>query len=71
MITQGKQFLPYAVGKKVYGAGRSYPNSGPTQDKLGYKERDKKHKARRAALLRRLKSRQSGNFMSPDIGRKL
>ena len=65
-----KQFLPYLVGNKVYGGGRSFPNLGPS-DPLGYRERDLKAAARRSALLRRLKARASGNYLSPDIGRKL
>lgn len=65
-----KQYLPYLVGNKVYGGGRSFPNIGPS-DKLGYRERDLKHKAKRSALLRRLKAQQSGNYMSPDVGREI
>jgi hypothetical protein len=70
MLTYGKQHQPYAVGNKIYGGGRSFPNLGPS-DKMGYRERDLKHAARRAALLRRLKAKQKGNYMSPDIGRKI
>lgn len=56
-------FNSYAAGNKVYGAGRSNPTSGPV-DKLGFRERDLAAKARRNAILRRLKARQGGKFMS-------
>lgn len=58
-------FNSYAAGNKTYGFGRSNPTMGPV-DKLGYKERDAKHSARRNAILRRLKANQKGNFNSPD-----
>lgn len=56
-------YIPYAAGKKIYGGGRTAPNIGPV-DKLGYRERDAKVRARRNALLRRMKSGQAGNFKS-------
>lgn len=62
-------FNPYAAGAKVYGGGRSNPTSGPV-DKLGYKERDLATKARRNALLRRMKAMQKGKYMTPDYLRK-
>lgn len=55
----------YAAGNKVYGFGRSNPTSGPV-DKTGYRERDLATRARRNALLRRLKAGAAGNFMSQD-----
>jgi len=58
-------FNSYAVGHKVYGGGRDFPNSGPV-DKLGYRERDRKTRARRNALLRRLKAGQGKKYMSKD-----
>lgn len=61
---------PYAVGNKIYGGGRSNPTSGPV-DKLGYKERDAKSAARRAAVLRRMQANQKGNFASADAQRKV
>jgi hypothetical protein len=70
MLLHGKQYLPYAVGNKVYGGGRSYPTSGPV-DKTGYRERDLQLKARRNAMLRRLKALQKKNWRSPDVGREL
>jgi len=58
-------FNPYAAGNKIYGGGRSNPTSGPV-DKAGYRERDLKSKARRNALLRRMKATQTGRYMSSD-----
>jgi hypothetical protein len=57
--------MPYAVGNKVYGGGRPFPTNGPV-DPTGYRERDARSKARRNALLRRMKSDQSGKFGSAD-----
>lgn len=68
MQFQGKQFLPYAAGDKIYGGGRDAPNVGPV-DPMGYNERDLKYHARRVALQRRLKAMQSNNFGSADVGR--
>lgn len=70
MLYKGKQFLPYAAGDKIYGGGRDAPNLGPV-DPTGHKERDLKYQARRAAMLRRLKAKASGNYLSPDIGREI
>jgi hypothetical protein len=61
---------PYAVGNKIYGGGRSFPTSGPV-DKLGYRERDATLKARRSAVLRRMKAGQKGNYMSADWQRSV
>jgi hypothetical protein len=61
---------PYAVGNKVYGGGRSFPTMGPV-DKLGYRERDAKSKARKLAILRRLRTNQSGKYASADSLRKV
>lgn len=63
-------YNPYSVGNKVYGGGRSFPTMGPV-DKMGYRERDAKTRARRDAVLRRLKSNQSGNYGSADSMRKV
>jgi hypothetical protein len=38
---------------------------GPV-DKLGYKERDAKSKARRDAILRRMKAKSTGKYASAD-----
>lgn len=61
---------PYSVGNKVYGGGRSMPTLGPV-DKLGYRERDAKHKARRQAILNRMQDKLGGNYMSADAQRKV
>lgn len=70
MLYQGKQFLPYAAGNKIYGGGRDAPNIGPV-DPTGHNERDLKYQARRVALQRRLKAAQNGDFMSPDMQRSI
>jgi hypothetical protein len=63
---RGQSFNPFGTGNKVYGSGRSMPNLGPTSSPEGYAERDKKAKARRNAMLRRLKATQRGRYMSSD-----
>lgn len=68
MEFMGKQFLPYAAGRKIYGGGRDAPNYGPV-DPTGHNERDLKYQARRNALLRRMKATQSGDYMSADAQR--
>jgi hypothetical protein len=60
---RGQSFSSYAAGPKRYGGGRSAPNVGPS-DKSGYRERDRKAKSKREAMLRRLQAAQKGNFMS-------
>lgn len=62
-------FNAYAAGRKVYGGGRSMPNIGSVSGagQMGYNERDNKAKARKSAILRRLKGQMSGNPMSPNI----
>lgn len=61
---------PYAAGNKVYGGGRPFPTNGPV-DPMGYRTRDAKSKARRNAILRRLKARQGGKFASADAQRRV
>lgn len=70
MIYQGKQYLPYAAGNKIYGGGRDAPNIGPV-DPTGHRERDLKYQARRTAMLRRLKAIQAGNMAGADVGRMI
>jgi hypothetical protein len=70
MLYQGKQFLPYAAGDKIYGGGRDAPNIGPV-DPTGYRERDLKYQARREAMERRLKAMKNSNYASPDVGRQI
>lgn len=59
-------FQAYAAGNKIYGAGRTSPHMGGGLDRLGYAERDAKAKAKRNAMLRRMKAGAQGNFMSQD-----
>lgn len=61
---------PYSAGKKIYGGGRSFPTMGAV-DKLGYRERDAKSKARRNAILRRMKSNNNAKYASADSLRKV
>ena len=68
MLYQGKQFLPYSAGDKIYGGGRDSPNLGPV-DPTGHRERDLKYHARRVAMQRRLQAIKNGNMGSPDVGR--
>jgi hypothetical protein len=63
--------LPYLVGNRVYNGYSNAPNVGPVADKTGYRERDLKHKARRNAILRRLKAKNKGNYASPDSIREI
>ncbi len=69
MIFQGKGYLPYSAGDKIYGGGRDAPNVGPVNGLTGYRERDLKYQARRTAIQRRLKAIKDSNYASPDIGR--
>jgi len=46
------------------------PNIGPV-DRLGYKERDLKSRARRNVILRRLKAKQSNKAGSSDAMRRV
>lgn len=65
---QTNSVMPYSVGNKIYGGGRSFPTIGPV-DKMGYITRDRTHAARREAVLRRLKAMQKGKAMSADAMR--
>lgn len=67
---QLSQVMPYLVGNKVYGGGRSFPTMGPV-DKLGYAERDAKLTARRNALLRQMKMNASDKHLSADSLRRI
>lgn len=68
MAFQGKDytFNAYAAGNKVYNGFRSSPHFGGGLDRMGYKERDRATKAKRNALLRRMKKNNAGKFMSSD-----
>lgn len=63
-MARSYSFQPYGVGKKVYGGGRSSPHVGGGLDKLGYKERDAKHRIKRNAVLRRMQAGQKKQYMS-------
>ena len=51
-------FNPYAAGTKLYGV-KSTPNIGPV-DQTGYADRDRRAKARKAAIMAALKAKQAG-----------
>ncbi len=61
-------FNRYAAGSKLYGSGRSFPTMGPVsaQGQNGYNERDLMARARRNAILQRMKAQQGGRFASAD-----
>lgn len=62
------EFNPYAAGAKIYSNMTMSPTSGPV-DKTGYAERDRKKKAKRNAVLAKLKGMNTGAFASPDVQR--
>lgn len=66
MATGGGGYNRYGVGNKTYGSGRSNPTVGPV-DPLGYRERDAKSKARRDAILKRLRARLGQNYGSAAV----
>lgn len=63
-------YSPYLVGNRVYGGGSYAPNIGPV-DPSGYRTRDLMAKARRNAMLRKLKAQVSGDYMSADYLRNM
>ena len=62
-------FNSYAAGNKFYGAGRSMPNIGLMggDGMAGYAERDNKAKARKDAIMRRLRGQQTGNPLNSNV----
>jgi hypothetical protein len=62
-------FNEYATGVRRYGLeGRDNPNGGMV-DPMGYKERDAKHRARKNAIMNRLKAKKQGRlFSSENLG---
>lgn len=62
-----KAFNPYAAGNKHYGSGRPMPNIGPVAHPIGYDERDNRAKARKNAIMRRLKGSATGNPMNQAV----
>lgn len=63
---RGQSFNPFSAGNKVYGMGRNAPNVGPVANREGYDERDRMARAKRNAMLRRLKAGQRGRYMSSE-----
>lgn len=53
-------FNAFAAGDKKYGVKGS-PNLGPTANLTGYAERDRTINTRKAAIMRRLQSKNGGN----------
>lgn len=68
MAFRGKDydFNAYSAGNKIYGGGRTSPHVGGGLDKLGYRERDLAHQARRNALLKRMQANSKKKFMSSE-----
>lgn len=62
-----RAFNPYSAGNKHYGAGRPMPNIGPVANPQGYNERDNKAKARKRAIMRRMKGASTGNPMNKKV----
>jgi len=64
--TSGKpyDFNQYAAGAKIYNGGSNSPHQGMMLDPLGYKTRDAITKARRNAMLRRLKAGDKKDYMN-------
>lgn len=60
----GAGFNALSAGAKHYGSGRNNPTMGPV-DRTGYINRDAALKARRNAILRRLQSQQTGQYLQP------
>jgi hypothetical protein len=68
--TGGAGFNAYAAGAKSYGSGRPMPTIGRV-DPTGYAERDRMSKARRNAILQRMKAGLSGQFASANYNRSV
>lgn len=64
-----RQFNSYAAGNKYYGGGRNFPNMGPVsgQGTLGYAQRDNEAKAKKNAILRRMRGQSTGNPMNGSV----
>lgn len=59
-------FNPFAVGNVVYNSSSSSPHFGMPLDPLGYRERDRRARIRRNAVLRRMKAQAAKNFNDSD-----
>jgi hypothetical protein len=55
-------YNPYAAGPKVYEGNSGAPNSGPTSDKAGYLKRDAMARARKNAMMQKLKAISNGEY---------
>lgn len=60
------EFNPYAAGAKIYSQASSSPTMGAV-DKTGYADRDRRLKARRNAVLQKMKSSNKGAFSSANF----
>lgn len=62
-------FNSYAAGNKYYGGGRNFPNMGPVSGigMQGYARRDNEGKARKDAIMRRMKGQMSGNPSNANV----
>lgn len=66
----GGGFNAYAAGAKQYGSGRPMPTMGRV-DPTGYQERDRLARAKRNAILARLKAGNAGQFASANYNRSI
>ena len=58
-------FTPYAAGKKTYNQVGSSPTQGPV-DATGYAERDRILKAKRNAILGKMKAMNAGAYANQN-----
>jgi len=63
-------FNPYAAGSKVYSQVSGAPSIGPN-DKAGYAQRDMALKARKSALLAKMKAMNVGAYSNPNVLRTI
>jgi hypothetical protein len=68
LILGNLEFNPYAAGAKTYNGVASSPTRGAV-DKTGYAERDRKLKAKRNAVLAKMKAMNAGAYASPNVQR--
>lgn len=62
------EFSPFAAGSKTYGQSMMSPTSGPV-DKTGYRDRDRRLRVRRNAILAKMKDVNKGAYASSNVGR--
>jgi len=63
-------FNPYAAGSKVYSQVSGAPSIGPN-DKAGYAQRDLALKARKSALLAKMKAMGKGAYADANVLRSI